>query len=321
MPTKRRRIVVLDGQTLNPGDLSWNKLKALGYTIIYNHTSPDAIIQRSDSADIILVNKVVLDQTVLQQLPQLKCICVTATGYNNIDLETAKNQGIVVCNAVGYSTESVAQHVLAMIMYFTNQIGQHHASVLIGQWEASRDFTYQLNTLSELAGKTIGIYGFGRIGRQVAKLAHAFDMQVLATHKHPERDAQPGVEFVSLEQLFAASDFVTLHAPLTNKNKGIVNEALLKQMKPTSYLINTGRGPLINELDLKNALENNVLAGAALDVLSAEPPSQGNPLIGAPNCVITPHIAWATLESRQRLMDIVVENVRSFLVGKPKNVV
>jgi glycerate dehydrogenase len=251
----------------------------------------------------------------------LKCICVTATGYNNVDLQAARERGIPVCNAVGYSTDSVAQHVFALLLALTNKVYQHHISVQAGEWQRSDDFAYTLHTLPELAGKIFGIYGFGRIGQRVADLAQAFGMKILATHKHPERDARPGVEFVSLEELFERSDVTSLHAPLSEANREIVNAQLLQRMKSTAYLINTGRGGLIQEADLKLALQEGQLAGAALDVLSTEPPKEGNVLISAPNCILTPHLAWASLEARQRLMDITLNNIRAFQAGAPQNVV
>ncbi|MCB0594903.1 MAG: D-2-hydroxyacid dehydrogenase [Lewinellaceae bacterium] len=317
----RPRIVVLDGHTLNPGDLSWNKLRALGQVNVYEYSAPEQIPERAAEADIILVNKAVIDKAQLARLPALKCICVTATGYNNVDAEQAGKRNIPVCNAVGYGTGSVAQHVFALLLELTNKVQAHHESVLAGQWERSRDFCYTLTPIPELDGRVMGIYGFGRIGQRVAAIAQAFGMEVLATHKHPERDARPGVSFVPLEALFEKSDVVSLHAPLTEENEGIVNAALLSRMKPTAYLINTGRGGLIDEPALKLALQSARLAGAALDVLSEEPPRNGSVLFDAPNCLVTPHIAWATREARQRLLDISVENVRAFLRGEPGNVV
>lgn len=323
MPTQlpRPHIVALDGRTLNPGDLSWNKLKALGHLTVYEFSKADEVLQRAKEAEILLANKVILDAAQLAKLPKLRCICVTATGYNNVDLKAAGRRGIPVCNAVGYGSDSVAQHVFALLLALTNRVQAHHDSVQQGRWGAIDDFCYTLTSIPELAGKTMGIYGFGRIGQKVAQIAQAFGMEVIATHKHPDRDAAPGVEFVSLKTLFERSDVVSLHAPLSNENKGIVNASLLAGMKPTAYLINTGRGGLIDEPALKLALQSAQLAGAALDVLSVEPPKHGNVLLDAPNCLITPHMAWATREARQRLLDITVENVSAFLRGEPINVV
>ncbi|WP_425422046.1 D-2-hydroxyacid dehydrogenase [Phaeodactylibacter xiamenensis] len=315
------KIIALDGRTLNPGDLSWEGLSTFGEYEIHDFTPKEQVVERGRPADILLVNKVVLGKDELAQLPNLKCICVTATGYNNVDLQAARERGIPVCNAVGYSTDSVAQHVFALLLALTNKVYQHHISVQAGEWQRSDDFAYTLHTLPELAGKIFGIYGFGRIGQRVADLAQAFGMKILATHKHPERDARPGVEFVSLEELFERSDVISLHAPLSEPNREIVNAQLLQRMKSTAYLINTGRGGLIQEADLKLALQEKQLAGAALDVLSTEPPKEGNVLINAPNCILTPHLAWASLEARQRLMDITLNNIRAFQAGAPQNVV
>ncbi|MCO6486988.1 MAG: D-2-hydroxyacid dehydrogenase [Phaeodactylibacter sp.] len=317
----RPKIAVLDGHTLNPGDLSWNKLRALGRTSVYEHSTPGEIPARAGDADIILVNKAVIDAAQLARLPALRCICVTATGYNNVDVEKASERGIPVCNAVGYGADSVAQHAFALLLELTNKVQAHHDTVLAGQWGRSRDFCYTLGAVPELAGKVMGIYGFGRIGQRVADIARAFGMEVLATHTHPERDARPGVSFVPLEVLFEKSDVVSLHAPLAEENAGIVNANLLSRMKPTAYLINTARGGLIDEPALKLALQGGRLAGAALDVLSVEPPRNGSLLFDAPNCLVTPHMAWATREARQRLMDITVENVKAFLRGEARNVV
>ncbi|MEQ8704305.1 MAG: D-2-hydroxyacid dehydrogenase [Phaeodactylibacter sp.] len=315
------KIIALDGRTLNPGDLSWEGLSNFGEYEIHDFTPKEQVVERGRTADILLVNKVVLGKNELAQLPNLKCICVTATGYNNVDLQAARERGIPVCNAVGYSTDAVAQHVFALLLALTNRVYAHNISVQAGEWQRSDDFAYTLHTLPELAGKTFGIYGFGRIGQRVADLAQAFGMHVLATHKHPERDARPGVTFVTLQELFEQSDVLSLHAPLSAANREIVNTDLLQHMKPSAYLINTGRGGLIQEADLKRALQEGQLAGAALDVLSVEPPKEGNVLTSAPNCIITPHLAWAALESRQRLMQITLNNIKAFQQGAPQNVV
>lgn len=318
---RRPKIVVLDGYTLNPGDLSWSKLQALGNVDIYEFSAPDEIISRAHHAAIILVNKTIINADILNQLPHLRCICVTATGYNNVDVITAKNKNIPVCNVSGYGTDAVAQHVFALLLELTNHVGAHHESVQQGDWSRCRDFSYWTSPIVELAGKTMGIYGFGKIGQKVAEIALAFGMQVLATHKHPERDARPGVTFVPLETLFTQSDVITLHAPLTNENTAIVNKNLFNIMKPSAFLINTARGGLIHEADLKEALENNKIAGAGLDVLSEEPPKNGNILFGVKNCIITPHNAWGSVEARERLMEETVQNIAAFEHGTPRNVV
>lgn len=314
-------VVALDGFTLNPGDLDWKPLRQLSELTVYDRSQPEEVVERSASADILLVNKQKLSAETIQQLPNLKCICVTATGYNNVNLEAASQRNIPVCNAVGYGSDSVAQHVFALILALINRVELHNTSVQQGHWASCPDFSYTLSPITELAGKTLGIYGFGKIGQQVATIAQAFGMNILSTHKHPERDARPGVDFVPLDELFSRSDIVTLHAPLSSENEAIVNQKLLSKMKPTAYLINTGRGGLIQEQDLAHALKNKQLAGAGLDVLSVEPPTVENPLFGIPNCLITPHLAWASKEARQRLLDITVENVRAFLNGRPQNVV
>lgn len=321
MSTKRPKIVVLDGYTLNPGDLSWTNLQALGETVIHEYTPPEKIVEHCQGAQIVLSNKAIINGKAMAQLPDLQCICLMATGYNNIDTEAARRHRIAVCNAVGYGTTSVAQHVFALILELTNKIALHNQSVQEKQWTHCRDFSYHLQPIAELAGKTMGIYGLGQIGNKVADIALAFEMRVLATHKHPERDQRPGVAFVTIEELFAKSDFISLHAPLSDDNAGIVNEQLLSRMKSTAYLINTGRGGLINEADLKAALTKGTIAGAGLDVLSVEPPPADHILYGLENCLITPHQAWASQEARGRLMDIVVENVKAFLRGAAKNVV
>ena len=315
------KIVVLDGYTLNPGDLSWNKVKALGHLTVFNESKADEVMPRSRQAEILLVNKAIIDQPVLDQLPELRCICVTATGYNNIDLDGTRERGIPVCNVVGYGTDAVAQHVFALLLRLTNQVEAHNQSVKRGDWSRQPHFSYTLSPIVELAGKTIGIYGFGRIGRKVGEIALAFGMDVIAFHKHPGRDARPGVRFVDLDELFAGSDVLTLHAPLTEENAGVISRQRLQQMKSSAYLINTSRGGLINEVDLKEALLAGDVAAAALDVLSVEPPAADHPLFEVDNCILTPHNAWATREARERLLDGTVENIRAFISGKVRNVV
>ncbi|MEM6698838.1 MAG: D-2-hydroxyacid dehydrogenase [Bacteroidota bacterium] len=314
-------ITILDGYTLNPGDLNWSMIEQLGDTTIYDRTSAEQVVERAKNADILLSNKVVLSKIILDQLPRLKCIVVMASGYNNIDVEAAKERAIPVCNASGYSTPGVAQHVFVLILACLNKVETYNQSVQNGDWSKSPDFCYTLNSIHELTGKTLGIYGLGKIGNKVVDIALAFDMKVLATHKHPIRDAREGVSFVDLESLFEQSDFISLHAPLNESNQQIVDRDLLSKMKSTAYLINTGRGGLIQELDLKEALENGQLAGAALDVLSSEPPQNGNPLIGTKNCILTPHVAWASFQSRERLMQICADNIKGFLENNLQNVV
>ena len=319
--SEQPKIVVLDGHTLNPGDLSWNELKNLGEVDFYDRTSSDEIVPRAKDATILIVNKLVLTREHIEQLPVLRCICVSATGYNNVDLVATREREICVSNAVGYGTHSVAQHVFALLLELSNNVALHHQSVLNGEWSNQPDFSYWKKPLIELNGKTMGILGFGRIGQKVASIAMAMGMRVLATHRHPERDALVGVTFVRIEDLFSASDVVCLTVPLNDKTRQIVDAKMLKRMKPSAFLINTGRGELINESDLYQALVEEKLAGAGLDVLDGEPPRSDHPLFDLPNCIITPHQAWASKEARQRLLDITVGNVASYLRGKPQNVV
>ena len=315
------KIVYLDCYTLNPGDLSWDTLLELGQVELYEETSKDLVLERSKDAEIILTNKIAFDATLMDQLPQLKCIVVTATGYNIIDVAAAKERGIVVCNVVGYSTPAVVQHVFAMLFALTNQVEYYDQTVRKGDWANQTQFSYWHQPLEEVWGQTMGIYGFGRIGQGVARVALALGMKVLATHKHPKRDAMEGVNFVDLESLFSQSDVISLHAPLTKQNTGIVNNHLLHKMKPSAYLINTGRGGLINEQDLKGALQAGRLKGAGLDVLTQEPPPKDHPLIGLKHCLITPHQAWASKAARSRLLEMVVENIKAYQVGQPISVV
>ncbi len=321
-----KNIVVLDGFTANPGDLSWAPLEALGHLTVFDRTPPELVAGRAADADILLTNKAVLGAATLAQLPRLRCISVMATGYNVVDVAAARQRGIIVCNVKGYAAESVAQHVFALVLELTNQVATHARHTAAGGWAASPDWSYTLAPIMELAGKTMGIYGFGQIGQRVADIALAFGMKVVACHKHPERDRRAGVAFVSFEDLLAQSDVLSLHAPLSADNQGIINLGSLAQMRPTALLINTGRGGLVAEADLKMALENGLIAGAGLDVLSEEPPRSGpngvnNPLLGLPNCLVTPHNAWATREARQRLIAESVENVRAFMAGAPRSVV
>lgn len=309
-------IVVLDGATLNPGDLSWRPLEELGQLTIYDRTPAESMVERSKGARILLVNKVQLTREIIGQLPDLQFIAITATGYNNVDLDACRYHSVRVVNAVGYGSTSVAQHVFALLLELTNRVGLHSASVKAGDWAAQPDFCYWKSPIVEIAGKTMGIYGLGSIGRAVARLALAFGMKVLATHRHPERDAMEGVTFVNLDTLFSQSDVVSLNVPLSEENKGIVDSGRLQSMKPNAYLINTARGGLVVEADLEEALRQKTIAGAALDVLGQEPPAADHPFYALENCLITPHQAWASQESRQRLMDMTVARVAEFIDGK-----
>lgn len=312
-------IVVLDGHTMNPGDLSWQPLESLGNLKVFDKTPADLVADRAEEAHILLTNKVTLDEEIFKNTPKLRFISVMATGYNVVDIAAAAKHDIVVSNVRGYASHAVAQHVFALLLEMTNQVAAHSRDVANGGWQSAEYWSYNLCTTRELAGKTIGIYGFGQIGRKVADIALAFDMNVISNHTHPQRDQRPGVSFVSFEEMLEKSDVVTLHAPLTPENKGIINTESLSLMKPSSFLINTGRGGLVVEKDLEAALEEGKIAGAGLDVLSEEPPKSGNRLIGVKNCIITPHNAWATRESRQRLLLESAENIKAFLNGRPRN--
>ena len=313
-------IVVLDGYTLNPGDLDWGGLEALGHCAVYERTSPRSLLERAANASIAITNKVVLCEDTLRSLSALKYVGIAATGTNVIDLEVAKKLGIVVTNVPNYGAASVAQTVMAHLLNLTQHVAEHAAAVRANRWTESPDFCFWDFPLVELAGRKIGIVGLGDIGLETAKLAHAFGMQVLATVQTP-RDLPEFVSLVDLDTLFQQSDVVSLHCPLTEETLEMVNQQRLQQMKPSALLINTARGPLVDEQALADALNAGEIAGAGLDVLTVEPPTAGNPLFTAKNCYITPHLAWATKESRSRLMDILVNNVAAFLAGSPVNVV
>jgi len=315
------RIVVLDGYTLNPGDLSWDGLQALGECVVYDRTPPAQVVARARDAEIVFTNKTVLDAATLGALPKLRYIGVLATGYNVVDVPTARQRNIVVANIPTYGTRSVAQHVFALLLELTQHVGHHANTVRDGRWSANPDWCYWDFPLMELEGLTMGIVGFGRIGQTVATLASAFGMKVLAHDLQPPPALPPGVRLADLDTVFAQSDVVSLHCPLTAENQGLVNARRLEMMKPSAFLINTSRGPLVNEADLAAALNAGRIAGAGLDVLAVEPPRGDNPLLTARNCLITPHIAWATHSARARLMQIAVENLRAFLAGQPVNVV
>lgn len=313
------KIVVADGYALNPGDLSWDGVKKYGELTIYDRTAPELLIERCCEADIILSNKTPINKSAFDNLPRLKLITMLATGYNVIDIKTAKEKGVTVCNVPAYGTASVAQHAFALILTLTNHIDVHGASVANGDWERSPDFGYALTPMAELAGKTLGIVGMGNIGQQAALIGAAFGMNVIY-HNRREKPGSPG-KYVSLDALFAESDVISLHCPLTDDNNQFVNARLLGLMKPTAFIVNTARGQLINEQDLADALNSGEIAGAGLDVLSQEPPRNGNPLLAAKNCVITPHNAWITKEARQRILQVTEHNIKAFIDGHPQNVV
>jgi len=314
-------IVILDGYTLNPGDQDWAPVHALGNVTIYDRSTPEEIVKKAIEADAVLVNKVVLNEAILSQLPKLKYIGVCATGYNNIDIKTTRQRGIIVTNVKAYGPASVAQHTFALLLALVNHVELHSQSVLNGDWSVSADFCYWKTPLVELSGKTIGLIGLGDIGSQVARIASAFGMNVIAYRKNPGQTDNPDIQMVSLEEVFRQSDVLSLHCPLTEETKNLINKERLSWMKPTAYLLNTGRGPLINEAELAEALKNKIIAGAGLDVLSSEPPASDNPLLSAPNCIITPHIAWASFEARKRLLQMAADNLSTFKNGNPTNVV
>lgn len=314
------RIVVLDGYTLNPGDLSWDGLYRMGECIVHDRTAPGDIVSRARDAEVVFTNKTVLDRAAIISLPKLRYIGVLATGYNDVDVQAARERNIVVTNIPTYGTRSVAQHVFALLLELTQHVGHHGKTVQDGRWTASKDFCYWDYPLVELEDLTMGIIGFGRIGRTVAGLADAFGMKVLVNDIQLS-SPPPYARQTDLEEIFAQSDVVSLHCPLTEDNKGLVDARRLTAMKKSAFLINTSRGPLVNEADLADALDTGKIAGAGLDVLAVEPPPDDNPLLTAKNCIVTPHIAWATHSARERLMDIAIENLAAFMDGQPVNVV
>lgn len=309
------KIVVLDGYGLNPGDLSWSGWEALGELKVYDRTSPSELLERSEGAEVLITNKTLITANDMALLPELKYIGVLATGYNVVDIDEAKARGIVVTNIPAYSTASVAQMVFAHILNITQRVGYYADENIRGRWTNNADFCYWDTNLVELDGKKMGIVGYGNIGKATARIALAFGMEVLAYTSKDQKDLPQGVKKATLDELFAESDVISLHCPLTPDTKELVNANRLKTMKRSAILINTGRGPLINEKDLADALNEGCIAGAGLDVLSVEPSVAGNPLLSAKNCFITPHIAWATKEARTRLMDIAINNLRSYQEG------
>lgn len=313
------KICVLDGYTTNPGDLSWDWLIQLGDCSIYDRTPAELIAERVKDCEIIITNKTPLRKELLKTLPKLKYIGLLSTGFNIVDWEYCKENGIPVCNIPSYSTSAVAQLVFALILEHTNSVALHSNSVHSGEWAASKDFCYWKSSLTELDGKTLGIIGFGKIGKAVAKIAAAFGMKVIASTNHPA--PFENVEFCDKDELLSKSDFVSIHCPLTPLTEGMVNADFLNKMKKSAVLINTSRGQVVDENALADALKNSVIAGAGLDVMTVEPPSADNPLFGIDNCFITPHIAWAGFETRERLMKICRENVLAFLSGTPVNIV
>ena len=317
LPRSDTAIVILDGFTANPGDISWAAIEALGNCKIYDRTGEADVVARAADADIVLTNKTLITQKSLAALPRLRYIGVLATGYNTVDVQAAQQRGILVCNVPEYSTPNVTQAVFALLLELTNRTGHHSQTVHEGRWSASPDFCYWDGELVELAGRTLGIVGYGRIGKAVAAVGRAFGMQILAHRRTASDDPQ----FVSLDRLLSESDVVSLHCPLVPDTKELINAAKLAQMKPSAFLINTARGALIHEPDLAAALNTERIAGAGLDVLSVEPPLASNPLLSARNCVLTPHIAWATRNARLRLLEVTAANIRSYLLNRPQNVI
>ena len=314
-------IVCLDGYTLTPGDLSWDGFARLGNFVCHDRTPADQIVSRAASADAVLTNKTPLSAATIQQLPQLRYIGVLATGYNIVDIDTAKKNRIVVTNVPTYGTDSVAQFVFALLLELCHRVGLHGDLMHCGEWSRCADFTFWRTSQIELAGKTMGIVGLGRIGRRVAELAAALGMKVIFAEELPVATVPPGSRKVELDELFRQADVVSLHVPLTPATKNLVDARRLGMMKPTAFLINTSRGPTVDEPALRAALLGKKLAGAGLDVLSVEPPPADHPLIGLDNCIITPHIAWSTSEARRRLMDVAVRNLAAFVAGRAVNVV
>ncbi len=315
-------IVVLDGYTLNPGDLDWKGMEQLGSVTVYDRTASEDRLLRLQGADIVFSNKTLLDSAILQACPHIKFIGVLATGYNVVDVAAAKALGIPVCNIPTYGTSAVAQFVFALLLHICHHIGDHNQAVKNGDWTRCSDFCFWNFPLVELKDKTLGIIGFGRIGQDTAKIAKSFGMKVLAFDEYPNKsleDAQ--TKIVSLDELFAGSDVISLHCPLFDSTKGMINKNSISKMKDGVILINTSRGPLIVEEDVAQALHSGKISWAAVDVVSTEPIKAENPLLAEKNCIITPHIAWAPVESRKRLMDIAVDNLAQFMAGTPVNVV
>ena len=314
-------IVILDGYALNPGDLSYDNLRQFGTLKVYDRTTPEQVIERAKDADVILINKVVLGEHEFAQLPHLRYIGVQATGYNVVDVEVARKHNITVTNIPAYSTASVAQMVMAHLLNITQSVDYYAQQNRAGRWTKSPDFCYWDNSPIELAGKQMGIIGFGRTGSAVAQLAQAFGMKIATYTSKPQEELPEGVEKLLLDELFATSDVLSLHCPLTPTTRHLVNAERLALMKPTAILINTARGPIVDEQALANALNSGALHAAGIDVLCEEPPVKSSPLLTARNCFVTPHIAWATLEARTRLLQICKANLRAFIEGQPQNVV
>ena len=315
------KIVVLDGHAVNPGDLSWDIIRKFGELEIYDYTAPEDTVSRLQGAKIALTNKTVIDAAVMDACPELKLICVLATGYNVVDCPGAKQRNIPICNVPAYGTDAVAQFTFALLLELCHQVGHHSKAVHDGRWCSNRDFCFWDTPQMELAGKTMGIIGFGRIGRAVGKIAKAMGMQVIAYNRSRCPEGEAIGTYVDLETLLKTADVISLHCPLTEENAGLINQDTLSMMKDGVILLNTARGPLLDEQAVSDALSSGKLRGAAVDVVSKEPMERSNPLLTAPNCIITPHMAWAPTESRQRILNITANSIAAFLEGKPINTV
>lgn len=313
------KIVVLDGYAANPSDISWERMQALGNLVVYDRTTPQEVIERCKDAEAVLTNKVVISADTMAHLPKLRYIGVLATGYNVVDVNAAAQRGVVVTNIPAYSTESVAQMTFAHILNIASRVGHYADLNREGRWSRNADFCYWDTPLMELSGKTLGVVGLGNIGMRVAMLALAFGMDVFAVTSKLRTDLPAGIQKTTLEGLLAVSDVLTLHCPLTGQTRHLINAETLALMKPSAVIINTGRGPLVDEQAVADALTDGRLLAYGADVMEQEPPRADHPLLGCPNAFLTPHIAWATFEARQRLMDIAVDNLQSFMAGSPKN--
>jgi glycerate dehydrogenase len=316
------KIVVLDGHTLNPGDLSWSRLAQLGELTVHERTPPELVVERIGDAQAVFTNKTVLGREHLEQCPEIRFIGLLATGYNVVDIAAAKERGIPVCNIPTYGTMAVAQFATALLLELCHHVGMHSDDARSGTWAKHNEFCYWLTPQLELDRKTLGVVGFGRIGQAFARIAQAFGMSILAHDQFQERSLESAtLRYVTLAELYAQSDVISLHCPLFDNNRGMIDAAAIAKMKPGALLINTSRGPLVVEQDLADALNSGRIAGAAVDVLASEPPPADNPLLAAANCIVTPHIAWATREARMRIMATAVENLAKFIAGTAQNVV
>jgi glycerate dehydrogenase len=316
------KIVVLDGYTLNPGDLSWDELKKFGEVTVYDRTPAEQVVERAAGAEIVFTNKTPVNEASINQLAGLRFIGVLATGYNIVHTDAAKAKGIVVANVPGYGTASVVQHTFALLLELCLHVQRHSDAVMEGKWSGAKDFCFWNYPLVELAGKTMGIIGFGTIGKQVGDVATAFGMNIIGNSRHrTDQSQRKNFKWADVPELLQQSDVVSIHCPLFPETKGLINKDSLRLMKKSAFLLNTSRGPIVVDKDLADALNHDVIAGAGIDVLSVEPPPANNPLIGARNCIITPHIAWATKEARERLMHASAQNLAAFVQGRPVNVV